>query len=948
MAERKKLSGSYVPPTTSYSTSRPASRSGSPQASHSDDHPHLNTNDPAVQAADQFIAPQPPQAAPGSLLVSPADANEPIPSVGDDPVRGGPKPFNVKRAVDLLANGRYDGSQRVMKVIFGRREGAMLIRALNQIEEHLASTDHSELSAEQRQRVVDAVKDIRTKDPSLGRRQSLALPALRQSTTGGLSNRYSTDVQKQLLPKLTYVKQNTVIDQVVGESLDAVLNWHRGEGESPPLLDPTDPEGSIDLLRRQAAKRRPDMDSYQRAELTQAIDRYKAVHDIVTPRDRADLTWVKRAAGEDNASPGVALDDLRQQMRLAGRTIPLPPAAWDAKVSDEERAAMQTEAAVAQTLSTALARANELSEAELRFLYRMIALLVGKANKPLWAIARPALQPGEPHKLNPIKPHLSAHPDSAQRARFNQGVDRAADHQRKAKEDVRQVLTLLSKLDRTRRAPGAANQFVETTIGEQCTQLLAMASISPARLRYALYLISKGGGSKGRAAARLLDEMRYSLREATGSNLPMTNGEITQHFFQGIGNCFMEGGSHYAASVGVSLVAYAMGPYASLLAAGSVALQIYSVRWLQGQKTAEYQQQQSRTAELLLATPLLVAPASAACAIVKLIESFGYLPVVLPPSFGKTLVYFVIIRFLRQLPQSWLRNGHFAGFQVRHADGTGLDADEQFTLNIWRDAAYLVLGGLFLYFGPTLTRQVLESLDVVGEAAATVGGEVITVFVSSLWAALAEFVDGGIPDWIRLFYRLVKGDRYMLQPGTQVNPGRDPTHYLKNSTARGVANGLADFFNSLSDAMTALEQPELAELSRLLAIIWNGLAGSLRTRFADYLTTGETLADNGSKNPAGLMTALGMLLVYAGQGVAGAASGVVSGVDSAFGGSGSTPAAVQPLVANTHQPPADGDIELQPAFERRTPSDDEPVDNDSVEDEPSGNDEEFFDMVKKL
>jgi hypothetical protein len=902
---------------------------------------------PAIEALLRPLigggARQPAQPEHGGPVVEPADATGPLPTVGRGPA------FNVKRAVDLLSQGRYDGSRRVMKVIFGRREGATLIRALNQIEEHLASTDHSELSAEQRQRVVDAIKDIRAKDPSLGRRQSVALPALRQSTKGGaLSNRYSTDVQRELVHKLTFDRQNLVIDQARNEALDAVLDWHLNGGSCPPLLNPDDPEGSVNQLRLQAAKRRPDMDSDRQRELTQAIDHYKAVHGIMTPRDRADLAWVKRVAGKDNASPGAALEDLLVQMRSAGHAIPLPPAAWDPTVPDEAREAMQTEAAVAQALSTALARASELSEAERCFLYQMTALLVGKANKPLWAIAHPTREPGEPHKLNPVKPYLPAHPDNAQRARFNQGVDRAAAHQRKAKEDVRHVLVLLSKLDRTKRKPGAGNLFVETTLIEQCTQLLATANCSPSRVRYALYLISKGGGSKGRVAAKLLDEMRYSLREATGSNLPMTNGEIFQHFLQGLGNCFMEGGSHYAASVVIGLTAHAMGPFSSLLVVGSLGLQMYSLGWLESQKTEEYNQQPSRTAELLLATPYLVAPAAALCGIVKLIDNIGYFPVALPATFGRSLEFFVIIRFLRQLPQSWLRNRHFAGFQVRHADGSGLTAGEQFQLNICRDIGYLVFGGICLYFGPTLTAQVLEALGVVGEAAATEGEKVITILVTYLWAALAEFLDGGIPDWFKLLYRAVKGNAYMLQPGTQANPGLNPTHYLKNATSRGVANGLSDFFNGLADMFKALGLDELAELCRVFAIIWNGLAGSLRTRFADYLTTGETLADNGSKNPAGLMTALGMLAVDMGQCVAGAASGFANNVATAVAGLGTAPVAAQPEGTNERQPTGEGDIELQPVLERRTPSDDEPVDNDSVEDEPSGNDEEFFDMVKKL
>lgn len=1029
MAERKGLSDTYVP--TTYRTSRPVSRSGSPQASHSDDHGHLNANDPSVQAADQFVAPrldkadilqriqignyteaidlfrsvqnpalgeqanaallsaaakevleyaftevhpsaysgieallrpligdsapQPAQPSPGASSVSPVAVATTDPEQlargevsPDKPTSSGPQPFNVKSAVGRLARGRYDGTQRAMKAIFGRRDGAALIHALNQVEDHLAYADASGLSGEERQRVVLAIKSIRAKAPSIGQRQSVALPALRQSTQGGVGNRYSTDVQRGLMHRLTYERQNIVIEQARNEALDAVLDWHLNGGSCPPLLNPDDPEGSVDQLRLQAAKRRPDMDSDRQRELTQAIDHYKAEHGIMTPRDRADLAWVKRAAGEDNASPGAALEDLLVQMRSAGRAIPLPPAAWDPTVSDEAREAMQTEAAVAQALSTALARASELSEAERRFLYQMIALLVGKANKPLWAIAHPARESGEPHKLNPVKPYLPAHPDNAQRARFNQGVDRAAAHQRKAKEDVRHVLVLLSNLDRTKRKPGAGNLFIETTLSEQCAQLLAGANCSPSRVRYALYLISKGGGSKGRVAAKLLDEMRYSLREATGSNLPMTNGEIFQHFLQGLGNCFMEGGSHYAASVVLGLTAHAMGPFSSLLVLGSLGLQMYSLGWLESQKTEEYKQQPSRTAELLLATPYLVAPAAALCGIVKLIDNIGRFPVALPATFGRSLEYFVIIRFLRQLPQSWLRNRHFAGFQVRHADGSGLTAGEQFQLNICRDIGYLVFGGICLYFGPTLTAQVLEALGVVGEAAATEGGKVITILVTYLWAALAEFLDGGIPDWFKLLYRAVKGNAYMLQPGTQANPGLDPTHYLKNATSRGVANGLSDFFNGLADLFRALGQDELAELCRVFAIIWNGLAGSLRTRFVDYLTTGETLAENGSKNPAGLMTILGMLAVDMGQCVAGAASGFANNAATAVAGLGTAPVAAQPEGTNDRQPTGDGDIELQPALERRTSSDDEPVDNDSVDDEPSGHDEEFFEMVKKL
>lgn len=163
-----------------------------------------------------------------------------------------------------------------------------------------------------------------------------------------------------------------------------------------------------------------------------------------------------------------------------------------------------------------------------------------------------------------------------------------------------------------------------------------------------------------------------------------------------------------------------------------------------------------------------------------------------------------------------------------------------------------------------------------------------------------------------------------------------------------MANGLSDFFNGLADLFRALGQDELAELCRVFAIIWNGLAGSLRTRFVDYLTTGETLAENGSKNPAGLMTILGMLAVDMGQCVAGATSGFANNVATAVAGLGTAPVAAQPEGPNERQPTGDGDIELQPALERRTSSDDEPVDNDSVDDEPSGHDEEFFEMVKKL
>jgi hypothetical protein len=988
MAERKRLSGSYVP-TTTYATSRPMSRSGSPQTSHSDEHEHLNANDPSVQAADRFVAPRldkadilqriqmgnyteaidlfrcvqnpalgeranaallsaavkevleyaftevhpsayptieallrplvgdgAPQPAQGRPAVSSADATSPLPTVGHDP-----------SPVPVLSPD--DGSQPPVQAC----------------------------GAE-----TPPTRPIPGGSTTVNVKRALALPALHLSTMGvPLSDRYNTNVQRKLMHRLTYDRQSVVIEQAVNEALDAVLCWHRGDGEKPPLLDPDDLAGSIRLLRQQAAKRRPEMDDYQRTELTQAIDSYKADNDVVTPRDRADLAWVRHVAGKDKASPRVALDDLRVRMRLAGRTIPLSPR--DENVSDEAREAIRTEAAVAQTLSTALAQASELSEAERRFLYRLIAMLVGKANKPLWAIAHPTRQPGEAHKLNPIKPYLPSHPDAAQRKRYFDGVNRAADHQRRAKDDVRHVLILLSKLDRTRRAPGGGNVFIETTPNEQCAQLLATANCSPSRVRYALYLISKGGGSKGQVAAKLLDEMRYSLREATGSNLPMTNGEIFQHFLQGLGNCFMEGGSHYAASVGVALTAYAMGPYSGLLVLGSLGLQIYSLGWLEAQKTEEYHQQPSRTAKLLLATPYLVAPAAALSGTMKLVGRIGYLPVKLPDTFGQALEFYVIIRFLRQVPQTWFRNRYFAGFQVRHADGTGLTAGEQFQLNICRDIGYLVFGGICLYFGPTLTAQVLEALGVVGEAAETEAGRIITILVTYLWGALAEWVDGGNPDWFKLLYRLVKGDAYMLQPGTQANPGLDPTHYLKNATSRGVANGLSDFFNGLKDMFIALGQPGLAELCRLLAIVWNGLAGSLRTRVADYLTTGETLADNGSKNPAGLMTALGMLAVDMGQGVAGAASGLATQVTSAFGGLGIAPVVAQPVGVNDRQAAGDGDIGLQPVVERPAPSDDDLADNDPLNDDPSGNDDdssdgetreptemekEFFDMVKNL
>lgn len=386
----------------------------------------------------------------------------------------------------------------------------------------------------------------------------------------------------------------------------------------------------------------------------------------------------------------------------------------------------------------------------------------------------------------------------------------------------------------------------------------------PSRLRSALAVLqnaTSGPPERALLAKELLAEIRYSHRDAHGAPQPMTWAEYLLAGARSGANGLREGGCHWAARVlaqggALYLISNASLPVRIGFAVLGTGLpQLYAVWRLHDVESSEYKAHPSKAFTLMkvlsLASPLLltVGPIAAGGAMANnALMNVGL-------KIGEGLSINAIGRVVRQLFQSWTMSSLTAPVSLVHADGIGLSASEQMSLNCMRDDLYTATSILLIGVGPIVTQEWLKQAIAALKTAYPARNAFVEAMLRNILGGLNEMCDGWNPDAAKALRKLLWGEDYVLQPGTQRNPGKDPGHFLNQSASRVVSNTPSDIFSAaaqLADEMAAPREVGIA--LRLTSALFNGLVGGLRGRVISVVSTTTPMDQDGSRNPSGRLS----------------------------------------------------------------------------------------------
>lgn len=610
---------------------------------------------------------------------------------------------------------------------------------------------------------------------------------------------------------------------------------------APALIVDGDVAASLDLWRFMLLRHGERLSSDDRQNVRFALARLKDDSGATTNRDRIHLGWVVRvkSALKQVSLDGGAADFLALlKKRLGG-----------------------SDAAVALALETTLGNEEEFgrwSPEDRLFLYRAAALLIARHDQPLEAIAHPTRPVAmHPKTLRRFPPTLARkNVTDTDRQHHDNATREYQAHTRLAAADEARVEHILAELALTvpdaRGGDGAPGR--DTTATERCDELLVLSGLSINRLTAALGKVAAKGGGPSRLAGELRDELIYSLRNDSDRDVPMSGRQIAAALARGKLNGLREGSAHYAAFLAWraadAYLVQAGGPFTQipLGVIGTLALPLLSFLRLDSAKSADYKANPSWATNALLLTAVPLTAAGAAAMLAGVV--WGGLGVsVLTP-----FVLNNVARLTRQAVQSWSQGPLTAGLALRHRDGSGLSAQEQYRLNVIRDTLYVASSLALLVYGPALAEQLLTAVlsDTV-----SAGGASTLAAARLVASGLNEFADGVNPDLARLIFRRVYGDAFMLQPDTQVNPGRDPGHFLDQTATRVLAGAPVDALFALAEALRSQGLEQSAWTATATAALLNGLLGSMRGRALGYLRTIESVVENGTRMPNGLLSLLG-------------------------------------------------------------------------------------------
>jgi hypothetical protein len=203
-------------------------------------------------------------------------------------------------------------------------------------------------------------------------------------------------------------------------------------------------------------------------------------------------------------------------------------------------------------------------------------------------------------------------------------------------------------------------------------------------------------------------------------------------------------------------------------------------------------------------------------------------------------------RIFREALQTGTRSWLTAPVNLVHADGSGLNAEEQRTVNVWRDLGYTATSEFFFVGGPSLVGSLLADLPIPPALRDSM--------VQALLVGLNDMCEGWADSLARFGCRFAWGDEYMLQHGIQNNPGMNVSPFLNHAASRLVTGPIIDIF--MQSALVADQlgaSPATVSALRATGALANGLLGGLRGRLVELAAASEPIDVDGTKEPDGLL-----------------------------------------------------------------------------------------------
>lgn len=534
---------------------------------------------------------------------------------------------------------------------------------------------------------------------------------------------------------------------------------------------------------------------------------------------------------------------------------------------------------MAQALAEVMQYANRGSHAPLRELAeRVAALFVLFTGLPLCAYEDGA-EPVE-LELDPKLPDRNPHPHApkVEQELHAEKCERALRHQKLQREDDTFVKDMLDAF--------LGHPAKDDTEKLVCA-LLASATMPYDRLTQALDRASRHQTEAGALANRLYSELVNTEHALKKTGEPMSGCDRVFAFARVIANGVREGACHGAARFLIEwLVVMVPAARMPVLILSTAVFPLMGYAHLRGLRSSAYLAQPSKVIDALLSSAGMIAGGTGI-----VIATLVYLEV-LPFSLFVTGVAAGTVRVLREVFQTWSDQHWTRGLDWSRQDGRPPSARDQFHVNLLRDTIYTVLSVAAAVAGPAWVQSYLDELrSIPGDAA----DEAWRIFISLLPATLNEVFDGISPDVSKWFEAWLKGLRIL--DGKRVFPGLSSQPFLKRASARLLLNTPADLFFMAAATLRKEGFRNEAYIFTVLGGLLAGMLGGMRARSANYLTTGETVAENGMVNPDGLFYVMCAGIGSCASGVGSCVGSIGKGLAALAGYAAAVPAAV-PVAAH--------------------------------------------------
>jgi len=380
-----------------------------------------------------------------------------------------------------------------------------------------------------------------------------------------------------------------------------------------------------------------------------------------------------------------------------------------------------------------------------------------------------------------------------------------------------------------------------------CAELVARVDVPMRALLLSLSTLADAPLQIADLADALRMELQYGLSRSQSVEVRAGGIDALRVVLNGV----REGGAHLVAAWAsrAAVSAMASQPAAmGLTALASVAATLGGVRHLRTSASPQYGMQPIASLNALMGLAAVSSAVSVlAAGAAAVLDSATEMPA------AQALMVINLARALRQVVQTYSQSPATAGVTLLHQDGTPLNARQQHRLNVLRDLLYVASSVALL--GGASVPQVQQALAGLGA--------VTGLSVGLVAAGINEMLDGWNPELAKLLYACFSRDA-VLVPGSQTAFWPDPSTglnaWVDQTASRTVLAAPADILSALSMLLRHFGLSGLAvSVSFLGAAVAGGL-GSMRGRVLSYLRSDQIIEENGARNPAGLMSALGHLM----------------------------------------------------------------------------------------